>query len=343
MRVVYESGNIYWSDMGHGSIASMSTSGSSVKMLATNQTIAAIQAGAQGVLSWPKNPLATPLVVRDGAVFWVGASTGGGIGTTILSAIAGTTAPKTLLTTAMDPGPSPVSAIDGGTIEIPGQNPAINAIALSPDGSTLYFAAGTRFYSIPTSGTGPVTYVGYTEGPEHGEATALVADDTYLYYQTYGSKNVEILSLASMCDADAAANELCPVRAANSRNLVFDTIVEGVNSLYWGDGSRVFEGSVSAALSTPTGMTGTAFPSAAAGAYLTGFAIGTEYAYFGEPVSDVAGTIEKGWAPPYEGQTPSAIIIARGQPWPMSFALDGTNVYWTTSRCDINTIADGPQ
>jgi len=27
----------------------------------------------------------------------------------------------------------------------------------------------------------------------------------------------------------------------------------------------------------------------------------------------------------------------------MSFALDGTNVYWTTSRCDINYIADSPQ
>src|SRR5580704_17499419 len=54
MRVVYESGNIYWSDMGHGTIASMSRSGS-VTMIATNQAIAAVQAGAQGVLSWPKN------------------------------------------------------------------------------------------------------------------------------------------------------------------------------------------------------------------------------------------------------------------------------------------------
>jgi hypothetical protein len=27
----------------------------------------------------------------------------------------------------------------------------------------------------------------------------------------------------------------------------------------------------------------------------------------------------------------------------MSFALDGTNVYWTTSNCDINYIADMPQ
>jgi hypothetical protein len=344
MRVVYDSRNIYWSDMGHGSIASVSTSGGSVTTIAAEQEIAAVQDGAQGVLSWPKNPLATPLLVRDGTVFWIGAATRGGIGTTILSATAGT-APKTLLTMAMDPGPSPVSATDAqGAIETPGQSPAINAIALSPDASTLYFAAGTRFYSIPTTGTGPVTYVGYTEGPEHGEATALVADDTYLYYLTDGSANVEILSFASMCDADAAANEMCPVRAANSRTLVYDTIVARVNSLYWGDDSRVFEGSVSAALSAVTGIPGTAFPGTAAGAVLTGFAIGTEYAYFGEPVSDDTGYIEKGLAPPFEsGETPSAIVIARGQPWPMSFALDGTHVYWTTSRCDINYIADSPQ
>ena len=343
MRVVSESGNIYWSDMGHGTIESMSTSGSSVTTIAVNQEIAAVQAGAQGVLSWPQNPLATPLLVHNGTVFWVGASTSGGIGTMILAATAGT-APKTLLTMAMDPGPSPVSAIDGGPLETPGQSPAINAIALSPDGSTLYFAAGTRFYSIPTTGTGPVAYVGYTEGPEHGEATALVADGTYLYYLTYGSLNVELLSLASMCDADAAANEMCPVRAASSRNLVFDTIVARGNSLYWGEDSRLFEGSISAALSTPTGMTGTAFADTAGGALLTGFAIGADYAYFGEPVSNDTGTIEKGLAPPFEsGQTPNAIVIARGQPWPMSFALDGTNVYWTTSRCDINAIADGPQ
>jgi hypothetical protein len=56
------------------------------------------------------------------------------------------------------------------------------------------------------------------------------------------------------------------------------------------------------------------------------------------------GYIEKAAAPPFEsGTTPNAIVIARDQPNAMSFALDGTNVYWTTSRCDISYIADSPQ
>jgi hypothetical protein len=35
--------------------------------------------------------------------------------------------------------------------------------------------------------------------------------------------------------------------------------------------------------------------------------------------------------------------VARDQAAAMSIALDGTNVYWTTSNCDINFIADSPQ
>jgi hypothetical protein len=315
-----------------------------VATIASGQQIAAEQNGAEGALVWPKAPLATPLLARSGTVFWVGASTIGGIGTTILSASAGSE-PKTLLTMVSDPGPSPVSATDAqGAIEAPGQSPPINAIALSPDGSTLYFAAGTRFYSIPTSGGGPVTYVGYTEGPEHGEATDLFADGNYLYYPTWQSGNVEISSFTSMCDLDAAASETCPTRVVNSRTLVLDTVVARGDSLYWGDGSRVFGGSVSAALSARTGIMGVAFPGTASGATLTGFAIGKAYAYFGEPGSDDTGYIEKGLAPPFEsGQAPSAMVVARGQPWPTSFALDGARVYWTTSRCDISYIADSPQ
>jgi hypothetical protein len=55
------------------------------------------------------------------------------------------------------------------------------------------------------------------------------------------------------------------------------------------------------------------------------------------------GYIEKGAAPPFDGSGPPAVVIARDQPNAMSFALDGTNVYWTTSNCDINYIADMPQ
>jgi hypothetical protein len=389
MRVVFDSGNIYWADMGHGTISSIAAAGGSTAITTIagpGLHIAAVQT-PNGPLSWPTGPLETALLVHDGTVYWVGSSStvsctapgtcSGGVGTTIMSATAGT-APKTLLTMANDPGPSPVSAsASPGAIEALGQNPAILAIALSPDAKTIYFAAGTRFYSVPTSGTGVVTYVGYAEGPEHGEATAIATDGTYLYYPTNVSGNIEILTIGMMCNADAAANEMCPARISESQgDLVYDTITIKGTNLYWGNESTVHVGDVTTALGGS--LSGGDYPSALKESSLTGFVVGTANAYFGEPGSDsvcsqdpatpcalvpmdggptyeclettpanqtcvTLGYIEKGAAPPFDGSGPPAVVIARDQPNAMSFALDGTNVYWTTSNCDINYIADMPQ
>jgi|HubBroStandDraft_1064217.scaffolds.fasta_scaffold00763_3 hypothetical protein len=353
-RVVYDSGNIYWEDLGHGTIKSIpaGSDGGAVTTIVTGQTIAAVQT-PDGPLAWPSGPLATVLLVHAGTVYWIAASTpvfcptdgglcSGGYGDTIMSATAGGM-PKTVLKMSMDPPPSPVSATDAGyPLEQPGQNPPISTMALSPDGNTIYFAAGTRFYSIPSIG-GTVTYVTYAEGPEHGEATALAADTMYLYYPANVSGNVEINSITTMCDPTAAANETCPVRIAESQgDLVYDTIVIRGDSLYWGNGQSIRVGSVQSGLAG--NLAGDDYPNTLEGSNVTGFAVGTQYGYFGETGSDGAGYIEKGASPPFDGgNAPNAILIARGQPQPMSFALDGTNVYWTTTNCDINYIADSPQ
>jgi hypothetical protein len=402
MRVVYDSGRIYWADMGHGTISSVAVGGGPITTIVSNAHIAAIQTPG-GPLNGPNgNPIATALLVHAGTVYWIGASStvscadagtcSGGVGTTIMSATAGA-APKTLLAADMDPGPSPVSAVDAAfPLETPGQNPAILTIALSPDGNTLYFAAGTRFYSIPSAGAGTVTYVGYTQGPEHGLATTLTADDNYLYYPTNYAGNIEILKLGSLCDLDASPwtmalgsdeQPICPVRISESQGgLVYDNIQLRGGSLYWGNDTSVWKGDVSGAIAAAItgGLSGgQAFPDSLYQTSLTSWALGTQYAYFAEPgqdsvcsqdhatpcvgVSDDAGDvnyvceaspasqacvtlgyIEKGIAPPFEGGTPpNAIVVARDQAAGMSIALDGTNVYWTTSNCDINFIADSPQ
>jgi hypothetical protein len=339
MRIVYDDSSIFWSDMGHGTIASVAIPSGVVTTIASNQRIAAVQTNT-GPLEWPVGPVVTALLVHGGTAYWIGASASGGVGTMVMSASAGNT-PKTLLTVPMDPPASPVAVANG--LEAQGETPPISAIALSPDASTIYFAAGTRFYSIPSSGGGPVTYVGYTSGPEHGEATTLIADSNYLYYLTSLSGNVEILGLGVMCDADAAAQGRCPSSAAESQgDLVYDTIVVKGTSLYWGNNSAVLRGDVTAAVAG--NLSADNFSATASQTDLTGFAIGVQNAYFGEPGPDDAGYVEKGAAPPAVDATPSpAIVIARDQPNPMSFALDGTNVYWTTSRCDINYVADMPQ
>ncbi len=352
-RVVYDSGNIYWEDLGHGTIKSIPAGGDggAVTTIASGLTIAAVQTPG-GPLSWPSGPLATALLVHAGTVYWIGASTpvtcptdgglcSGGYGTTIMSATAGG-APKTLLNMAMDPGPSPVSATDAAfALEALGQNPPLLAMTLSPDAKSIYFAAGTRFYSIPIGG-GTVTYVTYAEGPEHGEATAIAADSTYLYYPANESGNVEINSISTMCNADAAANEMCPFRIAESQgDLVYDTIFIQGSLLYWGNGQSIRVGNVQTALTGQ--LAGNDYPNTLEGSNVTGFAIGTQFGYFGETGTDNVGYIEKGANPNLDGGSDTAIMIARGQPQPMSFALDGTNVYWTTTNCDINYIADTPQ
>ena len=72
---------------------------------------------------------------------------------------------------------------------------------------------------------------------------------------------------------------------------------------------------------------------------VTGFAVGATHAYFGEDT-----LIEKGsFVTVVVGNPPRAQLLARGQPWPSSFAVDGKNVYWTTTDCDIAYLADSPQ
>ncbi len=398
MRVVYDSGNIYWADMGHGTISSVAVGGGPVTTIVSGAHIAAIQ-GPDGPFNGPNgNPLATALLVHAGVVYWIGASStascddagtcSGGVGTTIMSATGGA-APKTLLAAGMNPGPSPVSAVDAAfSLEAPGQSPAILTMALSPDGNTLYFAAGTRFYSIPSTGAGTVTYVGYTQGPEHGLATTLTADDNYLYYPTAFAANVEILKLGSLCDLDASpwtmavggdGQPICPVRIAESQGaLVYDNIQARGGFLYWGNYTSVRMGNVSTAVAGA--LSGNDFPDSVYQTTLTSWALGTQYAYFAEPGGDsvcsqdhatpcvgvpvdgggvnyvcteaspasqtcvTLGYIEKGIAPSLDGGiAPNATVVARDQAAAMSIALDGTNVYWTTSNCDINSIADSPQ
>ena len=340
IRLVYDSGTLYWADMGHGTISSMSVGGGPVTTIATGLHIAAVHTTLGVLMGANGNPLATTLLAHAGTVYWIGAQVSGGPGTTIMSATSPTTS-KTLLAMPMDPGPSPVSVANG--LEAPGVNPPIAALALSPDGSTLYFAAGTRFYSIPSTGAGAPTYVGYANGPEHGEATALAADNTYLSYPTIVSGDTEILTLGAMCDPDAAVQQLCPSPIAMSQGgLVVDTIVNKGVSLYWGNGSSIRKVNVTAALAGNPSVGD--FAVTAAQTSLTGFAIGTQSAYFGEPGSDDAGYVEKSLPPPLDGGASSpALVIARGQPTPMSFALDGARVYWTTRNCDINYVEDSPQ
>jgi hypothetical protein len=355
MRITYDAGRIYWSDLGDGSIRSMPAVGQApaeVTSVASGVRIAAMTTPFGALLSPANTPIGTALLARAATVYWIGAddvpSTNdagtwlGGAGTTIWRASVGA-APELLLPASLAPGPSPVSAVDAGyALETPGVQPPINAIGLSPDGGTLYFAAGTRYYAIPSSGAtsaGDVRYVGGTRGPEGGVPMTIVADDRYIYSQLYSSGHLEMVDTLVPCDSDAGANATCPLSLSGCEpNAVFDVLVLGGNTLFWGNGSVIGTNIPSALAGTWGGEweSGTLFGRAA-----TGFAVGSQFVYFGED-DGTDGYIEKAALDGYDGAAgpPSAILVARGQRNPGSFAFDGANVYWTTSRCDINAVED---
>jgi hypothetical protein len=328
LQLAYDGGELYWADPGHGTIHGMAVGrdgGAPPVELVT---------GHVGLASFK---------VRGGNLYWIETDGDGGPGTSIVSLPSGATATKTLL--SMVPMP------DGGPN-------SINALVPSLDGNTLYFAAGTRIYKIPSAGdagsSGP-TMMGFTLGPELGVPTTLAVDDSSIYY--VANTNIELMPLSSTCSGgvcsactpDAAAAWLCPGRIADG--LAFaqgggGTLAVRGGSIYWDSETSVEEqstagvfygGLADAAVSGSTvdaGLTVAQFPASMGGA-ITGFAVGAATVYYGED-----GFIQKLPDPP--GANQASIIIARNQPTPSSFALDGSNLYWTTSRCDIMTMANSP-
>jgi hypothetical protein len=339
LRLSHEDGAITWVDMGHGTINRIATTGGAVTALASGLHPAAIFAMVDQPLFINGGPVATGMVVRGGAVYWIEADDvvvlddqglpHGGAGTSIRTVTAGG-APVTLLPAALVPARAPLSAL-----------------TLSPDGKTLYFGAGTRLYQMPSGGAktaADVQQVGFTSGPEHGFATALAADDHRLFFPASVDTWVEIFDLSQKCDLAAPAGPVgpggygCPSIVFGSHPIpLMDTVLVKDGFFYWAKENNVWRADLSTA---DPSLDGHATASDTIATFsVTGFAIGPQHAYFGENVY-----VERGeFSPVSAGGATRARTLARGQTWPSSFAIDGTNVYWTTTACDISFIADSPQ
>lgn len=333
LRLVHEAGAITWADMGHGTLNRISTAGGVVTTLATGIRPAAIYAASDQPLFINNEPVTAGIVVHEGTVFWIESADAvtldeagaphGGAGASIRAVTAGA-APRTLLPPALAPSPAPLSAL-----------------ALSPDARTLYFAAGTRLYKMPSAGAASaadVVLAGFTSGPERGFATALAADDRNLYFPSTVDTWVEIYDLSGACDAQTASGYTCPSLVFGSHPIpLLDTIGVKDGFLTWAKENNVWRADLKTADPTVEGHA--VASDTIAGFSVTGFAVGPRHAYFGENVF-----VERGdFAGVESGGPPRARILARGQTWPSSLALDGVNVYWTTTSCDIAFIADSPQ
>jgi hypothetical protein len=354
MRLALEDGMITWADLGHGTINRVATGGGPVTTLATGVLPAVIYTGGEQPLVMNGEPRGAEILVHAGVTYWVEAAdrptfdeaglAHGGAGVAI-EAVSPGAAPVTLLPAALAPGPSPVSSIrEGGVpIETPGEKPPISAIALSPDGRTLYFGAGTRLYKIPSAGAvtaADVQLVGFTSN-ERGFATALAADDHRLFFPSTVDTWVELYDLTKTCDPTSTSTSgsygCADVIFGSDPIPLLDTVTVTGHFLTWAKETNVWRADLTATDPTVDGHV--IFSDTVDGFDVTGFAVGAHNAYFGENAS-----VEKGGFNTADGTgPPPAHVLARGQTWPSSLLVDGTNVYWTTTACDIAFIADSPQ
>jgi len=373
LRLAEESGILYWSDLGHGVLGSRALSGGAVTTLASGLQLGVVQ-GPWSSLQGTYFPLTDPppsaeIVVDAGTVFFVAASETvqqkdvpnflchnvdgqdvcapdgpptrrwvGAVGTSIFSVSTGAE-PRALLPEKWAPGPSPVSSALG--LEAPDLNPPIQAITLSLDSNTLYFAAGTRFYSIPSSGAvsaADVKEVGRTRGPEADFADALASDAEHFYYST--GDHVETFDFVAHCSAaEAAFPPTCPARISGSLYnplLVERPHVQG-HFLYFAESTNLWQADLSAGDLATTQHT--QFAGALDQGTVTSVAVGDRLAYFAEAEGN-SGWIERALLPPEGSAARPPEALARAQSSPSSLIVRGKSLYFATADCHIKHIED---
>jgi len=320
LKITYSGGKLYWADKGHGTINSLAMAGAAPTQITTGEM--------------------APLRHRRhmGSVYWI--NTGN---RTVRKFRVGDTAASNV---------AAGSAADAGT-------GTIHAIAVSADGSTLYYSRDTciigsrrpgprrpvlrphRRPPAPPAHRGRSACVGSSEWGSNGIPSALAVDTKSAYYTTDQSGNVEIMSLATGLEFKVAQSQ---------GGLLLDTIHVDSGHLYWANDNGVYVN--------------------------TSFVVGQDAGnrrYAGRPD---AGSRQRGHRVRHRQHqrllrrrrlrrevaahfatagTVVTDILARNvpvlatddagthQPMPNSIAVDGTNVYWTTGDCKIMTLADSPQ
>jgi hypothetical protein len=299
------------------------------------------------------------LAVADGVLYW----TDHDHGTVESLRLGSTAAPTTIATNEKGPGLIVVSGsnlfwIDGSVLRqasVFGGAPAdiasetntsggIRGLAVSDDGRTVYYSAGTKVKSVPVGGGAAIDVGQELRG---GLPTALGIEGGTIGYVADLNGTVDVIAtkrgaVASCGDFDPTTGDVigvdcmrlggCTPEAFLQRFFVRD------GQAYWGNGPDVHVGPADVAQG-PRALW-QPVTSTLLGGSITGLAMSPDAIYFAEtpdsyPPAPTAGLIER--SPLAPGST--AVAIARGQQGPGAMAVDATNVYWATSDCAINTIA----
>jgi hypothetical protein len=217
----------------------------------------------------------------------------------------------------------------------------IRGLAVSDDGATVYYSAGTKVKGIPVGG-GTALDVG--QEMQDGLPTALGIEGGTIGYVADVNGTVDVITakdgvVASCGDIDPTDGSLIMVNCERLGGCTPEPLLSRFfvrdSQAYWANGSEVHVGPVGqgprASWQQVTSTVG--------GASIAGLAMGPDAIYLAETPADYppmsTGFIEKA---PLAPNSP-AIAIARGQAGPTAMAVDATNVYWATSDCAISAVA----
>jgi hypothetical protein len=208
----------------------------------------------------------------------------------------------------------------------------IGGFAVTTDGATIYFSAGTDVSKVAAAG-GAATVV--VHEAKMGVPRAIAIDGTsHLVFPTDQNADVDAPKLMpaaspAVCGMeDAMMNVImtdCERLGRSQGSLLYDTIFAIGGKAVWADGMNIKIESVMGGGETfdVIAMTGNSVTSMAPSP-------DGKNMYIGED-----GFIDK--VPTAKNST--LVQIARGQMAPTSIAVDGSRVYWGTADCAINSTA----
>jgi Stigma-specific protein, Stig1 len=298
-------GRLYWTDQGHGTVKSEAVAG-----------------GAATTIS-SKEPSPWLVTIAGSTLFWIDVvSAQPGVGT---NGVPMTTTTVTIRKATLPDGKP------GDLVTETNLNGGIQGLAVSEDGSSLYYSADTDVKVIPVAGGTAVTAGHEALG---GIPTALALHGSSIGYVTRLNGDVDVIDVmpgqAATCgNYDSTTQQFVEVnctRVAQGQGspLFTDILIQG-DDIYWSDNDRI---TVDSAL--PHAGRDNQQVTSGMGGNLTAMVGAPAFIYFGED-----GFVEKTLYAP--GSTTG--VIARQQKAPMSIAVDATRVYWSTGDCAINSTA----
>jgi hypothetical protein len=284
-------GTLYWTDGTHETVSSARVDGSEASVAAAGE-------------SAPSH-----LVASGDSVYWIVTRPSTGDGGVMTAASTVRKLPRA----------------GGAAVDLASEASMMNGLALSDDGSTVYYSVDDAVKAVPAAGGAPMVVANDELIPG-----ALAVEGTTLAYPTLSGGSVDSIALGAGRPASCGHVETLggPLVGANGCTRVIGgtfglltQIVIKDGLLYWALTDQIERG----AGSFDAGTTHP-FASAFLAAPVRGLVVAGDSLYFGAGLNIERAVLRGG---------SQAFVVARGQTATGSMATDGTQLFWSNGDCSI--------